>query len=94
MARKEHLRGLRPATFTCWKCEQYLLKRTEVTEEFYGDQSDYYCNQCCEIVSKNYQPAPPEHCTGPREIDLTEPMPCIVSVIVTEKMIEDNEIPF
>ena len=30
----------------------------------------------------------------PREIDLTEPMPCIVSVKVTDEMIEDGNIPF
>ena len=94
MARQRQARGVRPAYFTCFNCEQYLLKRMEVTEEFYGDQSDYYCNQCGEIVNKNFQPTLPEHCTEPREIDLTEPMPCIVSVIVTEKMIEDNDIPF
>lgn len=94
MARQKHLRGIRPATFTCWKCEQYLLKRTEVTEEFYGDQSDFYCNQCGEIVSKNYQPSQPEHCPEPREIDLTKPMVCIQSVVVTEDMIESDEIPF
>lgn len=94
MARQKHLRGLRPATFTCFNCELDLLRRTEVTEEFYGDTSDYYCNVCGNRVDKNYQPTPPEHCPEPREIDLTEPMVCIVSVIVTEKMIRDGDIPF
>ena len=92
MPRQKHLRGVRPAYFTCWKCG--TLKSSEITEELYGDQSDYYCNQCGEIVNKNYQPAPREFCPEPREIDLTEPMPCIVSVIVTEEMIENDEIPF
>lgn len=90
-------RGIRPVYFTCYNCEQDLLKRTEVTEEFYGDQSDYFCNQCGAIVQKNDQPVIPPHCPESREpriIDLTEPMICIVSVVVTEKMIEDNEIPF
>lgn len=94
MARQEHLRGVNPAYFTCFNCELDLLKRTEVTEELYGDQSDYYCNRCGRRVQKNYQPVPPEHCTEAREIDLTQPMVCIVSVIVTEKMIEDGDIPF
>lgn len=92
--RQKHLQGVRPAYFTCYNCELDLLKRTEVTEEFYGDQSDYFCNFCGAIVEKNYQPTLPEHCSEPREIDLTEPMVCIVSVVVTEKMIEDNDIPF
>ena len=92
MPRQEHLRGVRPAYFNCWECG--LLKKAEVTEELYGDQSFLYCNHCGDSAEKIYQPSLPEHCTEPREIDLTEPMPCIVSVIVTEKMIEDDEIPF
>lgn len=90
-------RGIRPAYFTCFNCDQHLLKQTEVTEEFYGDQSDYFCNHCGRRVNKNDQPVIPPHCTEPREpriIDLTEPMVCIVSVVVTEKMLEDGDIPF
>ena len=94
MARQKQARGVRPATFTCWNCEQDLLKWTEVTEESYGEESAYYCNQCGRRVDKNFQPVLPEHCPEPREIDLTEPMVCIQSVIVTEKMIENDEIPF
>lgn len=30
----------------------------------------------------------------PREIDLTEPMVCIQSVVVTDEMIENDDIPF
>ena len=36
----------------------------------------------------------PSEAKAPRVIDLTEPMPCIVSVKVTEEMIENDEIPF
>ena len=92
MARQEHLRGVRPAYFNCPNCG--LRKSSSITEELYGDQSFRYCNDCGAGVQKEYQPSLPEHCTEPREIDLTEPMPCIVSVRVTEKMIEDDDIPF
>ena len=85
-------RGKRPAYFTCWDCG--LRKNTEVTEETYGELSDYFCNHCGEIVSKIDAPVAPQHCPEPREIDLTEPMVCIVSVRITESMIENDDIPF
>ena len=87
-------RGIRPAYFTCFTCEQDLLKSTEVTEEFYGDQSDYYCNHCGRRVEKVDTPEYRQHCPEPREIDLMKPMVCIVSVIVTDEMIENGDIPF
>ena len=63
----------------------------------YGELSDYFCNHCGEIVSKIDAPVAPQHCPEPREpriIDLTQPMPCIVSVRVTEEMEENDDIPF
>ena len=89
---RTHARGIRPAYFTCWDCG--LRKNTEVTEETYGELSDHFCNHCGEIVSKIDAPVAPQHCPEPREIDLTEPMVCIVSVRITESMIENDEIPF
>ena len=93
--RTEKTRGKRPVYFHCINCG--LLKKHEVTEEFYGELHDYFCNQCSEVAEKMDTPPSPQHCPEPREpriIDLTKPMVCIVSVRVTEDMIENDDIPF
>lgn len=64
-----------------WHCDNCgELEQGEVTEKTIGDQSQTLCNLCRQRV--------------PRIIDLTQPMPCIVSVRVTEDMEENGDIPY
>ena len=62
----------------CNTCGQ--LTKAEVTEVHTGNLSKTRCNRCDVVV--------------PRVVDLTHPMPCIVSVRVTDDMIENDEIPY
>ena len=62
----------------CTHCGE--LEKGEVIEKVIGDQSQTLCNRCHQRV--------------PRIIDLTKPMPCIVSVRVTDEMEESGDIPF
>ena len=66
---------------TCQGCDTYYPTGKDPTVMIFSGFSLVECSNCNK---------PRE----PREIDLTEPMPCIVSVKVTEEMIENDDIPF
>ena len=84
--------GMRPVYYRCPKCG--LQKHADITEEVYGEFCYLFCNDCGEKVEKVESPPALLECPHPRVIDLTEPMPCIISVKVTDEMIENGEIPF
>ena len=64
-----------------WHCDTCgEIAKAEVTEAYSGDLSKTRCNRCDKGV--------------PRVIDLTQPMLCILSVCVTDAMIENDEIPY
>ena len=43
-----------PKKWDCFNCGE--LTKADVTEEFYGDQSQVYCNKCFGNVSRIYEP--------------------------------------
>ena len=70
-------------TWECVHCGE--LNEEQVTGEAFGDQSYIYCKACFQRGNR---------VRVPRIIDLTQPMPCIVLVRVTEDMEESGDIPF
>ena len=84
--------GTRPIYYDCPNCG--LRKHADVTEKCYGELCDFFCSACGELVDRLECPPVQLECRSPRVIDLTEPMPCIVSVKVTDEMIENGTIPF
>lgn len=77
---RDDYRCARPPV-SCQGCDTYYPTNKDPALMIFDGFSLVECSNC-------------KKSKEPREIDLTEPMPCIVSVKVTDEMLEDGEIPF
>ena len=79
--------------FHCFRCEK-TVGAGQVTEDHYGDRSDYFCHGCGHTVNEIFTPKRLEHCPDPRETRITQSITLIVSEKVAGKPLEYPDIPF
>ena len=79
--------------FHCFRCEK-TLGTGQVSEDWYGDRSDYFCNGCGHDVNEIFTPKRLEHCPEQRETRCSQNITLIVSEKIAGIPFEYPEIPF